>query len=274
MLTPQKIGLIAGQGDLPVALLQKWQSMGVTPVVVGLHGTTPENILHDQISAVYSIGQAGHILDFFKSHGVQKIVMAGGLKRPNFWTILSTLRTDKTGFQIILKLLCRRMGDDSLLKIIRHEIETRGLQVAGAHEFLPEILCPVGVLGKIQPTEDDFQKIQNGFIKAKSHGATDKGQSVVMGDNGQIAYETETGTNALIKSCAGWNEAILIKTSKPQQDLSLDMPTIGIGTIDVAHVSGFKGIAIEAGKTIILDRDKVIELCNEYRIFVVGIEDK
>lgn len=271
MLTPKKIGLIAGQGDLPVALLQKWQSIGVTPVVVGLHGTTPDNILHDQISTVYSIGQAGHILDFFKSHGVQKIVMAGGLKRPNFWTILSTLRTDKTGFQIILKLLCRRMGDDSLLKIIRHEIETRGLHVAGAHEFLPEILCPVGVLGKIQPTDSDFKKVKDGFIKAKSHGAEDKGQSIVMGDDGRVAYEAETGTNALIKSCTGWSGAVLVKVSKPQQDLSLDMPTIGIGTIEIAHESGFKGIAIEAGKTIILDRDKVVELCDSRGIFLVGI---
>ena len=270
MRAPKKIGLIAGQGDLPLALINKWQSMGFTPVIVGLFGITPNHLMNGQISAIYSIGQAGHILDFFKSHGVEKIIMAGGLKRPNFWT----LRTDKVGFQIVLKLLFRRLGDDSLLKTIRHEIEMRGLHVVGAHEFLPEILSPAGVLGHIHPSETDLNIINNGFVKAKSHGAEDKGQSIVISDEGHVAYETETGTNELIKSCAGWSGAVLVKVSKPQQDLAFDMPTIGLRTIELAHLSGFRGIAVEASKTIIMDKVRVIEFCNQYEMFIIGIEEK
>lgn len=263
-----KIGLIAGQGSLPALLVRKWRSLGFTPVIVGLDGITSPELLTGEISHVFSIGQAGHILDFLNQQAVTQVVMVGALKRPNFWT----LRTDRVGFQIVLKLLFRRMGDDSLLKTIRREIECRGLNVVGAHEFLPEILCPAGVLGAIEPTPDEGKLIADGFSKAKAYGATDKGQSIVMAADGRIAYETETGTNALIRSCSGWKDAVLVKVSKPQQDLALDMPTIGIKTVEMVHQSGFRGIVVEVGKTIIVDKQQVIEACNKVGIFLMGVE--
>ncbi len=262
----QKIGLIAGQGEIPPLLTSRWQQQGLTPVVVGLRGITPEQTLTGHISAVFSIGQAGHILDFFKSHGVTKLVMVGGLQRPNFWT----LRTDATGFSIVLKLLFRKIGDDTLLRIIRSAIEKYGIAVAGVHEFLPELLCPQGVLGHIQPTASDRQVIKEGLNAAKHHGAADKGQSVIINDHGVIGFEDVAGTNALIASCAGRDNAILVKVSKPQQDMALDMPTIGVSTVENAHRAGLKGIAVEAGKTIIMNRDAVIESCNRYGLFLIG----
>lgn len=264
----QKIGLIAGQGALPAALIKRWEETGLTPVIVALDGITPPSLCDDKISATFSIGQAGHILEFFKSQGVKQLVMAGALKRPNFWT----LRTDLYGLKIVLKLLFKKMGDDTLLRNIRREIETFGISVAGAHEFLPEILSPVGILGKIMPTNEDLQIIQAGFIAAKDHGANDKGQSVIVNESGVLGFEDVHGTNALIASCAGANHALLVKVSKPQQDLALDMPTIGLSTVKNILTSGLRGIAVEAGKTIILDRDDVIRMCDDNGLFLVGVE--
>jgi DUF1009 family protein len=264
----QKIGLIAGQGQLPEILLKRWEETGFVPVIVGLDGFTSPEITSGRISKSFSIGQAGGILNFLKSEGVTKLVMVGGLKRPNFLT----LRTDLIGLSIIVRLIFRRLGDDSLLRFIRHEIEKFGIHVVGVHEYLPEILCPEGILGDIHPTAEDLQLIINGFNAAKKHGAEDKGQSVVITPNGMLGFETKQGTNALIKSCQNSVGNILVKVSKPQQDLAFDMPTIGIKTVELAYQSGFKGIAVESGKTILLEKEKVINLCNGYKMFLIGIE--
>lgn len=267
MRSSQKIGLIAGHGDLPSLLIRKWEEAGLIPVIVALHGFTSPEVISGRISRFFSIGQAGGILRFLKSEGVTELVMVGGLKRPNFLT----LRTDFVGLGIIIRLIFRRMGDDSLLKFIRSEIEKFGIQVVGVHKYLPEILCPHGVLGHIQPSVDDLKLISKGYKIAKNHGAEDKGQSVVISPDGKLGFESKYGTNALISSYKNSSGHILVKVSKPQQDLALDMPTIGIKTVELAYQSGFKGIAVESGKTIILEQEKVISLCNEYRIFLIGM---
>ena len=207
-----KIGLIAGQGDLPVRLVTRWESQGIVPVIVALHGVTPSSLIHNRIGRFFSIGQAGHILAFLKDNGVTTLVMAGGLKRPNFWT----LRTDMVGLWVIAKLIVRRFGDDGLLKFLRREIEQQGIQVMGVQDFLPEIVCPAGVLGTVFPTPEQDAMIATGFLAAKRHGAADKGQSIVITPQGHISFETAEGTNALIVSCAGQAGAILVKVSKPQ----------------------------------------------------------
>lgn len=264
----RKIGLIAGQGSIPETLLTRWESQGLTPVIVGLKGITDPSIFTNRIAAQFSIGQAGHILNFFKSHGVTELVMVGALSRPNFWT----LRTDFVGMGIVAKLLFRQMGDDGLLRFIRREIEKFGIHVVGVHHYLPEVLCPVGVLGKISPTADDVRSIATGFTAAKQHGADDKGQSIVVNASGVCGVEAKDGTNALIALCAGQAGAILVKVSKPQQDLAIDMPTIGLSTARNILKAGFKGIAVEAGKTIIVDQDQVVRFCDEHGLFLIGLE--
>ena len=263
-----KIGLIAGQGSIPEALAARWESQGLTPVIVGLKDITDTAIFKNRIASEFSIGQAGHILNFFKSHGVTKLVMVGALTRPNFWT----LRTDFVGMSIVARLLFRQMGDDGLLRFIRHEIEKFGIHVVGIHEYMPELLCPAGVLTKTSPTSDELKSISMGFTAAKQHGANDKGQSIVVNASGVCGYESKDGTNALIKSCAGQVGAILVKVSKPQQDMALDMPTIGVNTVQNILKSGFRGIAVEAGKTIIVDQDEVVRLCDEHGLFLIGCE--
>lgn len=269
MHTSEKIGLIAGQGQIPEMLLKAWERAGLSPVIVGLDGITDQALLTGRCGAFFSIGQVGHIFDFLRSHQVKRVVMIGAMRRPNFWT----LRTDAVGLRIILSLLLRRMGDDSLLKFIRAQFEKRGISVVGAHEFLPDILASAGAMGSVVPDDVTLSRIRNGFRAAKRHGADDKGQSIVIGECGQILLETESGTNALIKLASGLKRAILVKVSKPQQDLALDMPTIGPETVRQAIAVGIIGIAVEAGKTMLVDRQDVVRLCNDAGLFLLGIEE-
>ena len=262
-----KIGLIAGQGPIPERLVSRWEEQGHTPVIVGLKDITDSALFKNRIAAEFKIGQAGHILNFFKQNDVKKIVMIGALRRPNFWTIIP----DWEGITILAKLLMRRRGDDSLLRFVRAEIERYGLTVVGVQEFMPELLCPAGPLTQLHPTTDQLKMITVGFDAAKQHGANDKGQSVVVTPNAIAARETEKGTNALIDSCANMQNAILVKASKPQQDLALDMPTIGISTVDHIIKAGLKGIAVESGKTIIMDKDDVVRKCDDHGIFLIGL---
>ncbi len=270
MHPPEKIGLIAGQGQIPQQLITRWVELGHVPVIAALKGVTDPALVDGKISEWFSVGQVGHILKFFQSQGVHRLVMIGAMNRPNFWT----LRTDFLGLYLILKFLSHSIGsigDDALLRLIRGEIEKKGMKVIGVHHFLPELLCPSGVLGDVQPDEDARVLIRIGFDAAKRHGALDRGQSVVVSPEGVIALEGRDGTNSMIAGCRGRLTPILVKVSKPQQDMDVDMPTIGPSTVENCHAAGFIGIAVESGHTLVTDRDAVLRLCNMYGMFLIGI---
>ncbi|MCB1559004.1 MAG: UDP-2,3-diacylglucosamine diphosphatase LpxI [Alphaproteobacteria bacterium] len=252
------VGIIAGNGDLPLRLVKALERDGHGAVLL-------------RLGVDYSVGQAGAIISFFKDKKIHDLVLVGGLARPNFLT----LKVDRRGMQIVSKLLRRSLGDDALLRIIREELEADGFRVHGIHEFMPELLCPVGVLvsGKGDDFLDEFLSV--GIKAAKEHGALDLGQSVILDarTGSVLAKEEKAGTNALMKSvarCEGLK--VLFKASKPQQDYALDLPTIGEKTIEVAYQCGVSGIVVEAGATLIPDLDKVRSLCEAYGIFLYGVE--
>ncbi|OIN86426.1 MAG: hypothetical protein AUJ12_05615 [Alphaproteobacteria bacterium CG1_02_46_17] len=257
MCASQKVGIIAGGGDLPARLGEALSHQGYEPVI-------------GRLGADFSVGQAGKIISFFKSQHVSRLVLVGSLSRPNWWTV----RADFRGLKIISKLILKSVGDDALLKVIRRELESEGFEICGVHEFMPELLCPAGVLGSFQPDKNAEQAIVHGIRAAKQHGQDDLGQAVVVdARSGKvIAKETCSGTDALIRSVRESDvPKILVKMSKPQQDMALDMPTIGTRTIEEARKSGFIGIVAEAGATLVPEQDKIIDLCNRYEIFFKGV---
>lgn len=265
MHTTQKIGLIAGQGDLPLMLLSRWESTGIVPVLIGLEGVTDTSLVKGRISKWFKIGHLGKMVDFLKEQGVTDLVLAGSLGRPN----LMSVQPDWRGFLFILKIMFRCLGDDALLKIVRRELELYGFKLQASQTYLPELMCPEGVLTQQAPSHEQIQLIKKGFALAKIHGRQDKGQSVVIAGLNDIGYEGVEGTDSLMKIFKG-KHAILIKVCKPQQDRALDMPTIGPKTIQLAHECGFSGIVAEAGETLILHQEEVLRMCREWGIFFVG----
>lgn len=249
-----KVGIIAGNGDLPDQLSSALRAQGIEPVVA-------------RLGVDFGVGQAGAIMAFFKNQSVVDLVMVGGLQRPNWLT----LKVDGAGLRIVARVLFRKLGDDGLLRVVREALEGEGFHVHGIQRYMPNLLAPEGVLGRIV-SPIDAHDLERGIAAAKEHGAKDLGQSVVMVDGNIQGFETRDGTNALMRQMASVTGCkILFKASKPQQDLDLDLPTIGRRTIDTAVQCGFSGVVVEAGRTLFLDRDYVLEEADRNGLFVIGL---
>ncbi len=267
----KKIGLIAGGGEIPPMLVKAWLVQGMQPVVLSLDKAQTAYLqkIDGCIVVPCTVGQAGKIVDTFRQYQVDDIVLIGTIPRPNFWT----LRTDALGFKIILKILFQVMGDNRLLTFMRRQLETFGFTIHAAQEYLPDILCPEGVLGTLKPSDDDKLSILQGIHAVRIHGEADKGQAVVVCDGQVIGYEDAKGTNALIKKFADIHgRKILVKMAKPQQDMALDAPTIGVRTIEHLHSAGFSGLVVEAERTIVVEQHKVIALCEKYKMLFIGMK--
>lgn len=255
MQPPQKIGIIAGSGKLPAIAERELTAMGMSVVTCHLNQD-------------FSIGEAGRIMQYFKTRHIKTLILIGGVARPNWLRV----KTDGRGFGIMWRILFRRYGDNRLLSVIRQELEKEGFQVKAIQEFLPALLCPAGVLTNLQPSPADQTTIDKGVREARAHGLADQGQSIVMAANFVVGREDRSGTAALIERMAKLKgDKILVKMVKPQQDRALDLPAIGPDTIDQAHRSGFKGIAVNAGACLLIDRDELVARANKCGLFVVGV---
>ncbi len=265
-------GLIAGAGKLPYLLVEKWESEGLKPVIIAIDGYADVDLYKGRIGTTIPLGSAGKMVDFLKVNNVTDLVINGRVTRPD----LFKLKPDARGMMVIARILLKKkIGDDALLKVIRAEIEKDGFKLRAIQEFLPEVLTPAGLLTKTPVLDEDKASIDIGFQAARSHGAKDLGQSVVVQQGDVIGLESEKGTNALIRE-AGRNKQIgrgpiLVKACKPQQDKSLDLPTVGLSTAREAQAAGFVGIVLQAGETLLVDRDETIEFCDRNNIFLFGI---
>lgn len=211
------------------------------------------------------IGEAGKIITVLRDLGFHDLVLIGSVKRPKLTSMRPDLRTAK----FFAKLGLRALGDDGLLKAVRSELEEEGFIIHGIHELMPELLMPSGLVAG-SPNERQQEDIRVGLAASRKIGAEDIGQSVVVLNGIVIGTEDEGGTNALIKRAAKTG-AILVKSSKPQQDRKLDMPTIGLETVRLCASLGYAGIAAEAGGVLVADRDDMIEAANRAGMFWVGV---
>lgn len=268
----KKVGIIAGSGRPPVLLAEALEESGLVPYVIVLDGIADASAYQARQHLVISLGMAGGMLSWLKQNGVTDVILTGALQRPE-WT---KLKVDARGMKILAKVALRRYGDDGLLRAIRREIESDGLRLRGIHEFMPELLTPVGILSEAQPQAEDWASIRLGFNASQQLGREDKGQSVVVQNETVLGLEDVHGTNALMQRAGQIRQAIgrgpiLVKTCKPQQDRSLDLPSLGPRTIELAASLGFSGIALEAGASLLIDREETIALCEAHGIFLYGI---
>lgn len=268
-----KVGIIAGSGRPPEILAQSLERQNIVPYIVALDGIADPSLYQSRQHFVSPIGMAGAILDWFKDNGVTDIVMTGALKRPEW----RKLKLDPRGMKIVAKLALKKLGDDGLLRALRTEIESDGLRLRGIQEFVPELLAPAGQLTSLKPLPQDWASIKLGWNASQELGRQDKGQSVVVQNDTVLGLEDKEGTNALMEKAAGYKQAIgrgpiLVKTCKPQQDKALDIPSLGLKTIELAARLGFSGIALQAQESLLIDREKVIQACDQYGIFLYGLK--
>lgn len=265
------LGLIAGQGDLPRLIIEHCRAVGRSVFVVAINGQTPEETVAGVQHARAEIGQAGKIIAAFKGAGVREIVMAGALRRPS----IAELKPDWRGAMLLARGLLRARGDDALLRLVTEELEREGFRVVGAQDIIGDLLAPDGVWTRVAPDETASADIARGMEIAKALGALDVGQSVVVQQGIVLGLEAAEGTDALLARCASLRRegagGVLVKCAKPGQEKRADLPTVGVGTVRAAQAAGLRGIAVEAGATLVIGRAAMIEAADGAGLFLCGV---
>lgn len=268
----RKLGIIAGGGDLPQKLIAHCQSTNREYFVLAIKDNANEEFFTSDVPHSWiRIGEAGTGFKLFKEEGVKEIVLIGTIHRPSFKDLVPDLRT--TAF--FAKLGLKSIGDDGILRALVKEIEQEGIKVVGIQEVVPELLSKTGVLTKTSPSKEDEEDIRRGLEVARELGRLDVGQAVVVQQGLVLGLEGIEGTDKLIIRCKDYKRQgkapILVKLRKPEQDMRVDLPTIGVKTVENAYQSGFKGIAIHAGNTLIVNEKETINLANKYKMFIKGV---
>ena len=268
----RKLGIIAGGGSLPKILIDYCKQNEIPYFVLAISGNAEKSYFDSSINhAFIRIGQAGTGFQKFKDEHIQDVVMIGTIRRPTLADLVPDLRT--TAF--FAKIGFKSLGDDGILRALIKEIEVENWRVVGIHEIMPDILIKSGVLTKAKPDKQALADIKRGVEVGLKLGELDVGQSVVVQQGLVLGVEGIEGTDELIKRTAAYQRkgdaAVLIKLRKPQQDMRIDLPTIGLQTIENAHKSGFKGLAVHAGNALIVDEKEVIKLADKYKMFLIGI---
>ena len=268
----RKLGIIAGGGSIPKMLIEECLAQNQEIVVMAIEGNAEKDLLKgvDAPCKWIRIGQAGSGFKFFRDEKVDDVVMIGTIKRPSVFDIVPDLRT--TAF--FAKVSAKALGDDGLLRAVVDEIEKDGMKVKGIHEVMPSLLIKEGVLTKKKPSKEHMVDIKRGVEAAFELGRLDIGQAVVVQHGLVLGVEGIEGTDELIKRCKDYRRkgggGVLVKLRKPQQDMRIDLPTIGPRSIERAHESGLEGIVVHAGNGLIVDEKETIALADKYKMFIVG----
>lgn len=265
----KRIGLIAGNGRFPIIFADNARKLGYHVSAVAHEGETePELSAHvDRIHWI-KIGQLNKLIKAFKEDGVHQAVMLGGIKKTHVFT---TLRPDFRTLALATRLALWK--DDDILRELAKELEQEGIVICESTFGLEGILVEEGSLTARTPSEKEWEDIRYGWEVAQEIGRLDIGQCVVIKDRVVVAVEAAEGTDGAIKRGGDLAKegAVVVKRSKPQQDLRFDLPAVGPRTIEVMASVKASVLAIEAGRTILLDREIVLEKAKSARIAIVGI---
>lgn len=267
------LGIISGSGNLPAQIIEACRNNNRQFFVLAFEkNCIPANI-GDAPSVVVRIGAVGEALKYLRTAGVQEIIMAGGIRRPS----LSSLYPDAAG-AVLLKKLGKSFfgGDDAILKTIVSFFEEENFTVVGVDSILTNILADEGVLGKFSPDKQAWSDITIGMKAAKELGRLDIGQGVIVENGIILGKESAEGTDAMIATCKKLRKGkgisgVLVKAKKPQQEEKVDLPSIGVQTIENLHKVGFSGVAVEAYSSLLIDKIELIKKADEYGIFVIGV---
>ena len=274
LLKMEKIGLIAGSGRFPLIFTRAVRAQGLAVIAVAHRGETDREIetavnYPDSACHWIQVGQLNRLIRIFKEAGVQKVVMAGGINKARFF---NTQAPDGRALKLMQEVASNQ--DDPLLRAVAGEIESEGMQVVSSTDYLSSIRVGQGVMTDRAPTEEEWSDIRSGWEIAKTIGHLEIGQCVVIKQGIILAVEAVEGTDAAIRRggelCL--SGAVVVKVSKPHQDLRFDVPTVGPSTLEVMRGVRASALALEAGKALILDRELTLETANRAGITIVGVE--
>jgi DUF1009 family protein/predicted dehydrogenase len=274
-LTPQKdlqkIGLIAGSGQFPLLFAHAAEQSGLKVVAVGFQGETDVTLAkYVEEFHLLKLGQLNRLIRAFQKAGITRAAMAGAINKTR---IYARIRPDWRAVKLLNKL--RNKKDDFLLRAIAQELEAEGIRIEPSTILLPSLLAPEGVLTRRKPNRREEEDIAFGWKLAKGLGHLDVGQCLVVRNQSVLAVEGIDGTDATIvrggELCR--EGAVVIKVSKPHQDLRFDVPAVGLETVETMRRVKAKVLVIEAGKTIIFDQESMIDTADAAGISVLVQKD-
>jgi UDP-2,3-diacylglucosamine hydrolase len=265
----KKLGLIAGNGKFPLIFAAEARREGYTVVAVAHRGETPQEIesVAENVTWI-QVGQLGKIIRTFKDAGITQAAMAGGIRKVK---LFSNFRPDLRGIRFLAGLKSRE--DDALLRGVADELAQEGITVLESTLCLPDIVPKEGVLTERAPSPAQWEDIRYGFRLAKEIGRLGIGQTVVVKGGVVVAVEAVEGTDAAILRGGklAHSGCVVVKVSKPRQDLRFDVPAVGLDTIRNLHAVEGAVLAIEAEKTILLERDEMLREASRCGVIVAAV---
>jgi DUF1009 family protein len=272
------LGLVCGGGELPLVVAEAARNAGWALVVFAIRGFAApalERFPHEWVA----LGALGPFIARARARGCTDLAFLGTVARPG----LRDIRLDWTTVRLMPQIVRSfRGGDNHLLSGIAQVFEQEGFRVLGAHEIAPVILVPSGPLASCRPRAQDERDIARGLQVIRTLGPLDIGQAVVVASSHVIAVEAAEGTDLMLARCRELRAlgriatpsgtGVLVKATKRSQDRRLDLPSIGVRTIENAAAAGLAGIAVEAGGTVVPDLQAVIESADAAGLFVVGVD--
>ena len=267
--TPKTLAIIAGNGVYPQAMARAARAAGVARLAVAAFQNETDPVLTPLVDEIewMRVGQLGKMLNFLQKSGATHAVMSGQIHPRN----LFDLRPDIKALVVLARL--KRRNAESIFGAIAEEMKNVGVELLPATIYMEEHLAPAGLIAgpKLKPREEE--DLRYGFHVAKESSRLDIGQTVVVKNGTVLAVEAFEGTNAAIKRGGelGRKDALMVKVSKPNQDFRFDVPVIGPLTLEAARDARLRAIGVEAGKTLLLEREKLAELAQEHRISIFGL---
>lgn len=274
------IGLVAGWGRFPIELAEQARAQGRELVIAAIKAHADDALKPlARDMRYFGVAKLGAQIKYFKQHGVREVLLAGKLFKDRIlfhgWGWIGHL-PDVTCLAAVYDSFVTGKADqrdDTLLSAVVRAFAARGMTVLASSDIAPDLMAEEGVLSRREPSKRETCDIEFGWSIAREMGRMDIGQSVIVRDRTVLGVEAIEGTDALIarmKDLCPRGGFSLIKVAKPQQDMRFDVPTIGLRTIEQMHVAGGTAIAIEAGKTIFVDRHQTLRRADQLGIALVS----
>ena len=271
----ETVGIIAGNGKLPLMVADGIRRAGHRVIAVGHIGITSKDI-QDSVDGLWwvHIGELGKIIEILKKEQTIGVLLAGAVAKTNFFSrthFFPRVKPDERAIRVLSRLPNKK--DDVLLRAIAEEVESEGIQVLSPVPFLQENMAPRGCWTERRPSEREIKDISFGWEIAKEIASLDVGQTIVLKDQMVLAIEGLEGTDATIRRGAklGRGDVMVVKVCKPEQDLRLDLPVIGPSTIRTLRKSRASSLVVEAEKTIVVDKSSVIREADRYHLCLLGM---
>jgi hypothetical protein len=266
--TPEILGIIAGNGVYPKILAAAARKAGIKRIVAAAFTVETDPLIDKQADIVewLRVGQLGRLLKFFREQKVHQAIMAGQIAPKN----LFDLRPDVKALVVLAKL--KQRNAESIFRAIADELKKIDVDLLPATTFLEDQLASKGLIAGTKLSRAEEEDVDLGWKVAKEIARLDIGQTVIVKNGTVLAVEAFEGTNDAIKrgGSLAREGAVMIKVAKPNQDMRFDVPVIGVETIKVAAEAKIRVIAVESGKTLLLERDKVVDLAQQAKISIVA----